>query len=172
MTQAQITEGIQLATEFYDKQSMREKEADEAIDQRWEATRLAPENAVAHYHFGNTLRRQGNYEEAVVHFYEAIKLDPDYFKAHVNLGIALSLAGKPEEAITHYREAIKLKPNFAIPYYNLGNALGVQGNLRRPGTLRVGDVQEMYPEDRISYSPNRAWIFRVVVVHRCALVLH
>jgi tetratricopeptide (TPR) repeat protein len=97
---------------------------DEAVAQREEALRLAPESATVHNNLGETLVGiPGRLDEAISQFEEALSLRPDYAEADNNLGNALDAEGRTPEAVARFEAAIRLKPDFAAAHGNLGNAL-------------------------------------------------
>jgi tetratricopeptide (TPR) repeat protein len=81
---------------------------DEAITELNEATRLAPQDAVAHRELGKVLFDQGKDEEAITAFGKAIRLDRGDADAHYGLGRALCRRGRRQEAIAAYGDAIRL----------------------------------------------------------------
>ena len=90
---------------------------------------VTPEDAEAHFNFGNTLRDLGRLEEAAVSYIQAIVLKSDYAEAHSNLGITLQTLGRLEEAEASYTQAIALKPDYAEAHNNLAVTLKELGKL-------------------------------------------
>ena len=95
----------------------------EAADANQIAVALSPQDAEAHYNFGNTLHDIGRLDEAETSYKQAIALKPDYAMAHSNLGYTLKELGRLDEAEASYKQAIALKPDYAMAHSNLGNPL-------------------------------------------------
>jgi tetratricopeptide (TPR) repeat protein len=93
----------------------------------YQALRLKPDLAEAHYNLGNALGQQGSLAEAIEHFQQALRVKPDHADAHSNWGVALTRQGKLAEAIEHFQQAIHIKPDDAGAHYNWGVALVHQG---------------------------------------------
>jgi protein O-GlcNAc transferase len=92
---------------------------DEAIGHYREATRLAPDDAMAPNNLGCALVRKGNLDEAIRLFRRVIRLQPEFADGHFNLGSAYSLQGLHAEALRCYREALRLRPEDASYRGNL-----------------------------------------------------
>ena len=113
---------------------------DEAMAERLEALRLAPDSAAAHNNLGGTLAAiPGRTSEAIREFEEALRLNPAYAEADNNLGAALDAEGRTAEAVPRFEAALNLKPEFAAAHGNFGNALA-----RLPG--RLDDAIAQYKE--------------------------
>ena len=82
-----------------------------------------PQEALAWYKRGNTLRELGRYDEAMASFDKAIALQPDYAEAHNNLGNILFNKQRYEEALVNFNTAIACSPDLAIAHYNRGKTL-------------------------------------------------
>jgi protein O-mannosyl-transferase len=103
----------------------------EALVERLEALRLAPDSAAVHNNLGTTLVRvPGKLPDAIIQFEEALRLNPNYAEADINLGIALDAEGRRAEAVELFKNAIRINPDFVAAHNNLGNALA-----RMPGRL-------------------------------------
>ncbi len=101
----------------------------EALDANQTAVALSPQDAVAHYNLGNTLKELGRLDEALASYRTAIRLKSNFALAHSNLGVTQQELGRLDEALASYREAIRLKPNFALSHSNLGATLQKLGRL-------------------------------------------
>lgn len=71
----------------------------EAIEHFQEATRQAPEFALARYNLGCCLREQGRMHDAGESLRHALTLDPGLHAARVNLSLVEFALGATEEAI-------------------------------------------------------------------------
>jgi tetratricopeptide (TPR) repeat protein len=71
---------------------------------------LEPDNAKAHYNFGNAYLAQNMPDKAIAEYRAAIRTMPDYALAHGMLAATLLQTGKIDEAITEYQRAIKIDP--------------------------------------------------------------
>jgi len=74
---------------------------DEAIDMHQKALALRPNDALDHYHLGNSLLRKNDLQQAALAFKRSVELGPDFAPAHGNLGMVLmqlgDLAGAEQE---------------------------------------------------------------------------
>jgi eukaryotic-like serine/threonine-protein kinase len=93
-----------------------------------EATRLRPDDAVAHNNLALALNNSGDRHGAIAEFRDVIRLRPTDPQAHFNLGNALYNSGDRHGAMAEYREAIRRKPDYADAHSNLGLALGDSGD--------------------------------------------
>lgn len=87
------------------------------------ATRLAPDNAEAHYSFAIVLGELDRYEESAAEFRQALGCNPDgdqRLLATYNLGNAYLDMGKYSEALSRFQETAQLDPKQATPHYNIG----------------------------------------------------
>ena len=87
------------------------------------ATKLLPQDAEAHYNFGNYLRDIGQPGNAVKYYLQALAIDPYFAEAHSNLGFVLKIIGQMENALASLRRALEIQPAFAIAYNSLGMVL-------------------------------------------------
>jgi len=85
-----------------------------------EAIRLAPNNAEAHYSYGNALVALGRAEESLNELRIAQQLDPLSMTIASNTGWALYIAGKLDEAEAQIRQVLTRDPSYARAYQVLG----------------------------------------------------
>ena len=100
-----------------------EKKKSLTLKEKRKEVQLAPQDAVAHYNLGNTLKELQRLDEAEASYTKSIALKPDFAEAHCNLGSTLQRQGKFDQAEASYNQAIALKPDFAEAHCNLGNTL-------------------------------------------------
>ena len=93
------------------------------------AIEISPEDAEAHYNFGNTLTELGRLDKAEASFTQSIALDPNFAEARNNLGNVLKELARLDEAEASYSQAIALKPDYAEAHNNLGNTLTELGRV-------------------------------------------
>lgn len=91
------------------------------------AIQLAPNNAEAHYSYGNFLVAMGRSDEALQQFRNALQIDPLSLNVLTNIGWALYISGRNDEALLQVRQVIDRDPTFARAYLNLGEILLEQG---------------------------------------------
>ncbi|MSS70158.1 MAG: tetratricopeptide repeat protein [Candidatus Latescibacteria bacterium] len=89
---------------------------------------LAPEDATAWLHLGNSYQVVRRADRAAEAYGEATRLDPGLEAAWRNLGAALIDAGRPSEAVASLRKALGLKPDATDAHANLGLACANQGD--------------------------------------------
>lgn len=79
---------------------------------------LQPEDAIAHFSFGNTQLELGQFDDAVASYHQSLKIKPDFAEAYSNLGSVLQHLGQLDDGKTTVRE-----PDLpdARAYFNLGN---------------------------------------------------
>ena len=81
-----------------------------------------PDNAMAHYKLGSTLKAKGDLDGAIAEYRAALRLRPDNAMAHCDLGHVLWTKGDRMAAFKEFRTAHRLAPNEPIIsqiYYNL-----------------------------------------------------
>ncbi len=90
---------------------------------------IAPDDAEAHFNFGNTLKELDRLEQAAASYTEAIVLKSDFVEALSNLGNVLKELGRLDESEQSLRQAIAVKADYAEAHNNLGNTLAELGRL-------------------------------------------
>ena len=101
----------------------------EAVSAGKKTIEITPDDAEAHFNFGNTLKELGRLDEAEASYIQALALKPDYAEAHSNLGVTLQELGRLEEAEASYTQSLALKPDYAEAHFNLGVTLQELGRL-------------------------------------------
>jgi len=118
-------------TEVAARKLIRERKADEAVQQLREVIRAAPRFIPARMTLGAALQQEGRHDEAVEVFHAAIEADPDSSLPHFELGKHYAAHGETETAIDHYRTAVRLNPHDATSHFNLGSLLFSEGNVEQ-----------------------------------------
>ncbi|KAF7495656.1 Protein O-mannosyl-transferase TMTC1 [Sarcoptes scabiei] len=85
-----------------------------------------PENAKAHYNYGNWQQEIGNWNDAIYHYKTAIRLWPDHASAHNNLGTLYWKISKIDQAEKHFSRALTINPYHAKAHFNLGKIFRLQ----------------------------------------------
>ncbi|MEQ1606510.1 MAG: tetratricopeptide repeat protein [Pyrinomonadaceae bacterium] len=85
-----------------------------------EAIRLVPNNAEAHYSYGNALVALGRADESLTELRIAQQLDPLSMTIASNTGWALYIAGRLDEAETQIRQVLARDPNYPRAHLVLG----------------------------------------------------
>jgi serine/threonine protein kinase/tetratricopeptide (TPR) repeat protein len=85
-----------------------------------EAIKLSPNNAEAHYSYGNALVALGRSDEALTELRIAQQLDPLSNTIASNTAWAFYIAGRLDEAETQIRQVLARDPNFARAHLVLG----------------------------------------------------
>jgi eukaryotic-like serine/threonine-protein kinase len=122
----------------------------EAVYVSYEAIRLKPDQAEAHYNLGNALQLQAKLPRAVEAFRRAIQIKPDYAEAHYSLGEALRDQGKLDLAVESFREAIRLKPDLAGAHAGLDKVLRMQTMTERLPALLIGEDRPKDVSERLA----------------------
>nr|XP_027200456.1 transmembrane and TPR repeat-containing protein 1-like isoform X2 [Dermatophagoides pteronyssinus] len=86
-----------------------------------------PENAKAHYNYGNLQQDLGNWNDAIEHYQTAIRLWPDHASAHNNLGALYWKISSPDLAEQHFQQALIINPYHAKAYFNLAKVYSKRG---------------------------------------------
>jgi TolB-like protein/Tfp pilus assembly protein PilF len=92
-----------------------------------QAIQLAPNNAEAHYSYGNFLVAMGRNEEALNELRIAQQFEPSSMTIASNIGWTLYIAGRFDEAEIQIKQLIAREPNFARGYTVLGEIYQEQG---------------------------------------------
>lgn len=71
-----------------------------------QATKIAPDYALAFFNLGNALDETAG-TGAITAYETALKIEPLYADAHYNLALALEQQGHPRRAIKHWRTYLK-----------------------------------------------------------------
>ncbi len=91
------------------------------------AIEMGPNNAEAHYSYGNFLVAMGKSEAALSEYRIAQQIDPLSLSVPTNVGWAMYISGRNDEAIAEIRKVIERDPSFARGYMSLGEILEEQG---------------------------------------------
>jgi len=102
---------------------------DRAIDDFRAATKLDPNNAVAHFNLARVLLRHldTNYEEALEHAQRAVELTPHAVQ-HDTLALAYHRIGQLQKALEHLGVALQLNPLQVESYKHRGDVYRELGN--------------------------------------------
>jgi protein O-GlcNAc transferase len=92
-----------------------------------------PNQFVALFALGISLRRLKQLDEAATALKRAIALKPDFFEALYNLGLLLNEQGQVDEAVQAFRRAIDLRPKVSLAHSNLLMALQYTSGLTVDG---------------------------------------
>lgn len=84
------------------------KEFGRAVTLYRQATKIAPDYALAWFDLGNALDETGEFAKAITACQTAICLEPQYADAHYNLALAHEHQKEPRKAIKHWRTYVKL----------------------------------------------------------------
>jgi tetratricopeptide (TPR) repeat protein len=107
----------------------RLKRFDEAVAEATAATRLANNDAEAHYNLGLALADREDYAAAVKSYRRAVELDPRHGRALNNMGSALEKLDDKPAAADAYRAAIAIDPRHLEAQNNLGSILSQNGDI-------------------------------------------
>jgi len=83
------------------------------------ATRLAPEDADAHYNLALALSDARHPDDALMSYREAVSLNPAYAEAWNNCGVLLRQMGHPDAARQAFEAALAVQPDHANARLNL-----------------------------------------------------
>ena len=93
------------------------------------AIELNPNNAAAHYFYGDLLllpeKRMG---EALEEFRAALSLDPLSPVVNMNYAVALTVAGRYSEALTQFRKVPEIDPTFDAPHLYFSELYAMTGH--------------------------------------------
>src|SRR5579885_443682 len=115
---------VTMAQSYIDQgnKAIEDEQYDLAVEAFTEATRLAPQDAHAHYNLALALQFEDDAEDAVVGYLRAIQCDPQLVEAYVNLGTLYAKMGQHEHSLEIFQRAIELRPADADLYAGLGDA--------------------------------------------------
>lgn len=103
---------------------------DESIERFRAVLKDHPDNAEAHFDFGNVLwQKAGRPAEAIEQYRAAIAINPKAADFHANLGLALMQSGDAAQGMAEVRRALELKPANATLWTVLGNAQAERGDI-------------------------------------------
>ena len=102
-----------------------EEEAETLLRQ---ATRVAPDFALAHLDLANMLKDQDRNGEAIASYARVVELEPGRARPLNLYGAALAQAGRTHEAVDAYRGALKIQPEHAGALLGLGHTLKTVGD--------------------------------------------
>lgn len=88
-----------------------------------------PNQFVALFALGISLRRLRQLDEGATALQRAIALKPDFFEAHYNLGLLLTEQGRADEAVHVFCSALHLRPEVGLAHSNLLMALQYSSSL-------------------------------------------
>ena len=80
------------------------------------------EVAVAHYNWGMTSAKDGNFDQAIMELHLAIQNEPGWVMPLFTLGVVYGNQGELDKAIQVWERATQLDVNFAKAHYNLAVA--------------------------------------------------
>ena len=142
---------VRAGNEFY-----RHGQADNAIQEYYQALKLNPDNVEAHQKLGFLLYHVKNVsEEGMKHLLKTLELDPHNPRAHYDLGMALLYQQKIDEASKHLMEALRQMPDGlddqytpARVHFHLGEALLLTGRSKeaQPHLSKVVELDPNHAE--------------------------
>ena len=142
---------VRAGNEFY-----RHGQADNAIQEYYQALKLNPDNVEAHQKLGFLLYHVKNVsEEGMKHLLKTLALDPHNPRAHYDLGMALLYQQKIDEASKHLMEALRQMPDGlddqytpARLHFHLGEALLLTGRSKeaQPHLSKVVELDPNHAE--------------------------
>lgn len=126
----------------------------EAVQYIERATKIAPNNAVLQYNFGNALAKVGQLREATDALSEACKLDPTDLAALKNLGNAYKELNEFDKAIACYDKILSIDPNYTLAQSNKAIALLTLGKFSEgfdlyDSRLDLADSDQKFLFDRL-----------------------
>lgn len=101
----------------------------EAIEMHRKALELLPDDAMGHYHLGNTYLRINDLENARLSFEKALAIDQNLPPAHGNLGLLFMQKKDYANAERHFQILLKLAPQEPSPYTVLAELRVQQGRI-------------------------------------------
>ncbi|MDA8155712.1 MAG: tetratricopeptide repeat protein [Actinomycetota bacterium] len=92
----------------------------------------SPDNGMAHFNYGDGLKKEGKFDEAIAQYRESIKLIPYYMDAYISLGDILTLKGDNQGAAKVYEAALSINSGTSdapLIRYNLARAYQSMGKI-------------------------------------------
>jgi superkiller protein 3 len=102
---------------------------DEAVKMVGEATKLDPENLIAHNLLGELSLLNAKYEDAEMEFSKMMQLNNDAFEGHFNMARVKFAQGNYDKCIRHCKRGLKIKPADIRLHNILGMAYMKKGML-------------------------------------------
>lgn len=93
----------------------------------FQAAKIWPKYAQAHYNLGVAASESGNLEDAVAYYQKAVELENGYAEAWCNLGVLWRSQGRLRDAVSALERAYKIAPTNNIIIENLAVALTQMG---------------------------------------------
>ena len=93
------------------------------------AIELNPNNAAAHYFYGDLLLLpEKRMDQALEEFRAALSLDPLSPVVNMNYAVALTVAGRYSEALTQFRKVPEIAPTFDAPHLYFSELYAMTGH--------------------------------------------
>ena len=89
-------------------------EANRAIENLSEASRLVPENALFHLALGQAYAMVSRTADSLQHYQRAMSLDPSSYAILYHYGLEMSRAGRSQDAVDIFEKALAIKPNYEL----------------------------------------------------------
>jgi len=99
------------------------KQLDAAQKALLEASKLKPDQSMAHYDLGLLYEARGQWRDASTAYQAEIAISPKLYQPHFNLAKILTRQGRTADAVTHFRAAVDKNPEFGAGYLYLAKAL-------------------------------------------------
>ncbi len=90
-----------------------------------------PNNPLIHYHYGNSLYRDGRLNEAAFHYQTALRINPLFEKPYDGLARSFYEQGKFDETIAVCKKRLRIGKPAAAIYFRLGMAYYSKGDIGR-----------------------------------------
>jgi len=111
--------------------SLRNKDADQAIDYLNKAVGLNPNFAQAYLALGESYLMKNDQDKAVESIQMAVKIQPEDARARYDLGLLFYKIDKMDDAVTAFEKAVALDPKFSSAFYQLGLAHIKKGEFKK-----------------------------------------
>jgi tetratricopeptide (TPR) repeat protein len=117
-------------------------DADAALEEYREATRLDPLDGASYAAVGALLVAKGALEDAAAEFQKSVDRDTDDPGALLQLAVVLDLQGRTKEATAAYQKVVKMQPGNARAHHALGLALEGAGRSQEalPAFVKAADL--------------------------------